>query len=251
MIFVKRPHSRYLLNRRNRSLLIADWTNVVFVHFAIEREFLQPVVPFELDLLDGQAMVSLVAFTQRHLRPMFGGKLARVLSAPLSDHEFLNVRTYVRHRDQKGIFFIAEWIPNRLAAFLGPRMYGLPYRLGQLTYRCDAASNQFAADIDAGGDHLAFRAISDSGFEPAPAMAGSESKFLLERYIAFTARAGIYRRFAVHHAPWLQQPVRVEIQQTALLQRTCSWFAHACLHGAHASPGVADVIISRPDRITV
>jgi len=34
--------------------------------------------------------------------------------------------------DTRGIFFIAEWIPNRLAVLIGPRMYGLPYRLGRL-----------------------------------------------------------------------------------------------------------------------
>src|SRR6185369_13119824 len=83
---------------------------------------------------DGSAYVSLVAFTQSRLRPIWGGRLAEMLSAPLAQHEFLNVRTYVRHEDEQGIFFMTEWIPNRVAAFVGPRTYGLPYRLGRMTY---------------------------------------------------------------------------------------------------------------------
>src|SRR5690348_9171346 len=77
-------------------LFVADWTDAVFVHFAIDPRVLQPHVPFELDLYGGKAYVSLVAFTQERLRPRVGGRLAAALSAPLATHHFLNVRTYVR-----------------------------------------------------------------------------------------------------------------------------------------------------------
>src|SRR5579864_1412005 len=77
-------------------LFLADWDDAVFVHYALEPAALRPHVPFELDLHEGVAYVSLVAFTQRRLRPRVGGRLAAVLSAPLASHEFLNVRTYVR-----------------------------------------------------------------------------------------------------------------------------------------------------------
>src|SRR3954469_204377 len=115
-----------------RPLFVADWLDAVFIHFAVVPAALQPYVPFELDTRDGVAYVSLVAFTQRRLRPSIGGRIAEVLSAPLACHEFLNVRTYVRVDGEVGIHFLAEWIPNRLAALLGPPMYGLPYRVGRL-----------------------------------------------------------------------------------------------------------------------
>src|SRR5206468_5090839 len=120
---------------------------------------------FELDLRDGQAYVSLVAFTQRRLRPAFGGRVAAMLASPLADHAFLNVRTYVRHRGEAGIFFIAEWIPNRLAAWIGPRTYGLPYRLGQLYYAHDPAAGRFAGVVRAVGvvRELRYRAAPSRG----------------------------------------------------------------------------------------
>src|SRR5262245_45244876 len=129
-------------------LFVADWIDALFVHFAVEPEALRPLVPLDLDCLDGRAYVSLVAFTQRNLRPTVGGALAAWLATPLASHEFLNVRTYVRHGDTRGIFFLAEWIPNRLAALIGPRTYGLPYRLGKLSYEAKTRT------VDAEGKRL-------------------------------------------------------------------------------------------------
>src|SRR4051812_9887848 len=117
-------------------LFVADWLDAIFIHFAVDPSALASQVPpqLELDVRDGCAYVSVVAFTQRNLRPTVGGALAAWLATPLATHEFLNVRTYVRHGNTRGILFLAEWIPNRLAALIGPRTYGLPYRLGQLCY---------------------------------------------------------------------------------------------------------------------
>src|SRR5437016_3224059 len=118
-------------------LFFADWLDVVFVHFRVDAARLQAAVPLELDRYAGDAFVSLVAFTQDRLRPARGGRFAQWLATPLGRHEFLNVRTYVRYGQTRGIYFIAEWIPNRLAVLIGPRLYGLPYHLGRLRYRRD------------------------------------------------------------------------------------------------------------------
>ena len=132
-------------------MFIADWMNVAFVHFRVDPKLLQPRLPFELDLLDGDAYVSIVSFTQRRLRPTAGGRLAELLASPLAQHEFLNLRTYVRHEGTCGIYFLAEWIPNRLAQLIGPRLYGLPYRLGRLEYSRDRRTIRRAAGHTAGG----------------------------------------------------------------------------------------------------
>src|SRR5688572_14541278 len=120
-----------------RALFVADWVEATFIHYALDPRELDPHVPFELDTRGGVAHVSLVAFTQRRLRPSIGGRLAAALSTPLACHEFLNVRTYVRVGGERGIYFISEWIPNRLAALIGPPLYGLPYRVGRLRYAYD------------------------------------------------------------------------------------------------------------------
>ena len=100
------------------------WERVLFIHYEVDPVALQPQVPFPLETFRGRAYVSLVAFTLRGLRFKWG--------PPLATHGFLNVRTYLPGR---GIYFLAEWLPHPLCVFLGPRLYGLPYRLGRLDYR--------------------------------------------------------------------------------------------------------------------
>ena len=88
-------------------------------------------MPFRLDVRDGKAYVSVVAFSQERLRFAFGGEMTNWVGRWFANHEFLNVRTYVRHAAKPGIFFLAEWVPKRVATWLGPPLFGLPYRLGK------------------------------------------------------------------------------------------------------------------------
>ena len=229
----------------NRPLFHADWLDAVFLHFRLSAVILQPFVPLELDTSKGDAYVSLVAFTQSRLRPTIGGRFAAMLSKPLARHAFFNVRTYVRTRDARGIFFIAEGIPNRLAVLIGPRMYGLPYRLGRLSYRYDRSHATLAGRVDDVGSAFEYRAtprVHEAGF----ALEGSLDHFLLERYTAFTHRQGVTRRFDVAHSPWPQLRLAATIVNDTLLKRHCPWFDAARLVAANYSPGVRDVGISPP-----
>jgi alginate O-acetyltransferase complex protein AlgI len=221
-------------------LLKADWLDALFIHFQLDPAILQPHVPLELDLYQGRAYVSLVAFTQHRLRPCAGGRTIEWLSRPLAHHEFFNLRTYVRRGDERGIFFLAEWIPNRLATLLGPRLYGLPYRLGQLRY--DRTARHVV------GEHGTFacKAVI-SADRPTVCTPGSEAAFLLERYTAFTFRHGVLRRFRIHHEPWLQVPAQVTIERRDLLP---PYPPAATPCSAHHSHGVHDVLISAPQRLS-
>ena len=89
-----------LLSRPGEPLFYADWERVLMIHFEVDSKALQRDVPFELDQRDGRAFVSVVAFTMRGMRPRIGGRLAAWLFRPIATHDFLNVRTYVRHRGE-------------------------------------------------------------------------------------------------------------------------------------------------------
>lgn len=232
-----------------RPALLADWDDVTFVHFTLDPSVLQPHVPYPLDVFEDAAYVSLVAFTQRNLRPRFGGRLLETLSAPLASHEFLNVRTYVRHRDQQAIYFLSEWIPNRLATWLGPPLYGLPYRLGRLKYEYDRPSGRCALRVTANGRRLAFDAVFDATMPPEPAGADTLDRFLIERYTAFTVCRGEQTCFRVSHAPWVLYRADVRIDGWDLLKTVAVNWESAGLVAAHHSPGVKDVGLGPPTRI--
>jgi uncharacterized protein YqjF (DUF2071 family) len=115
----------------------SDWLNAAFVHLEVDAEALQRITPFEIDRFEGRAYVSLVAFSMRRFRPRITGSLGAACMAEAARHQLLNVRTYVRHRGERGITFLTEWIPKPLSELLGPRTYGLPNRLAKLDYRTD------------------------------------------------------------------------------------------------------------------
>jgi uncharacterized protein YqjF (DUF2071 family) len=230
-----------------RPLFVADWTDALFVHYAVDPTALRPLVPqpLELDLRDGKAFISLVAFTQRRLRPRFGGRLTAFLSRPLAEHHFLNVRTYVRHAGEAGIHFLAEWIPNPLACLLGPPLYGLPYRLGTLDIR--RGEERVDVLVNSKTRELRFTGEISLAQKPRPAEPDTLDEFLVERYTAFTIRGDALYCFRIEHAPWPLRPATVEVEQTSLLKDLGLSFSSP--PASHWSAGIHNVQISAPQRL--
>ena len=225
---------------------LADWREAVFLHFAVRPEVLQPFVPFPLDLHEGIAYVSCVAFTMQRMRPRRGGALTALPFKPIATHDFLNVRTYVRRGDERGIYFLAEWLPNRLAVALGPTVFGLPYRHGHTRYENASAEGVSGSVIDASsGQSLRYSMNPKSEVKPEP-LNPALTEFLLERYTAFTAFHGLHRCFRIWHPPWSARAIDVRIDDCSLLAATGEWSRAASFVGAHHSHGFDDVWMGRP-----
>jgi uncharacterized protein len=228
-----------LLSRRGEPLLYANWDNVLFIHYEIEPEELQRCIPYPLDLYHGRAFVSFVAFTMRGMRPRLGGTLGALLFKPIATHHFLNVRTYVRHKGEAGIYFMREWLSNRLAAWLGPWSFGLPYQFGKIEYRNDFEQHhEHACRGHVEANDGSFRYCATSTNELGSSAPESLDEFLLERYTAFTQSGNRRRFFRIWHEPWQQVAAKVEIVTDDLIRATESWWRDAGCVGANYSPGV-------------
>jgi uncharacterized protein YqjF (DUF2071 family) len=234
---------RRFLARERKPLLVGDWTRALFLHFEVPAKVLQPSVPFELDLCEGGAFVSLVAFSMERLRPAFGGALTRWLFWPVASQEFFNVRTYVQHDGSPGIFFISEWLNNRLSVMCGPATYCLPYRFARIQYDHQEEEGRLSGRV---GDGFAYAAEMETSASFQPCAAGSLDEFLLERYTAFTRRGRRSRYFDIWHQPWQQTPVDAHITDDRLLRDNFPWFKQARFVGANYSPGVRDVWMGAP-----
>lgn len=215
----------------------ADWTHVVFIHYRMPPVALAGQVPFELDLHDGLAFVSLVAFSLSKMRLNVCPALTAAILRPLSGHQFLNVRTYVRVGEMKGIVFLAEWLNCPPAVPLGGFSYGLPYRAGKIGY-----------------EHLDPKALRGSvregsrvlRYEGAAGSSAVGQEFLLERYVAFTAWRNWRRYFRIEHTPWPATTAEIAVTEDSLLRQTGSWIDRAERASAHSSPGVCDVAMGFP-----
>jgi hypothetical protein len=238
---------RRLLSKWGEPAFLARWDRAVFIHYEADPVELQRDVPFELDLRDGRAFVSLVAFTLQRMRPRIGGRLGEWLLNPIATHEFLNVRTYVRHRGESGIYFLAEWLSNPLSVRLGPRSFGLPYRFGRIDYDHAHDGEALRGSIQARDGRLIYEGnIGAARFETCEPE--SLTEFLLERYTAFTRRANRARFFRVWHSPWPQARTEIEVSDATLIASTGAWWKTTRWIGANYSPGV-EVWMGRPHRI--
>lgn len=160
------------------------WRDTVFLSWRMQPGTLRPLVPAtqEVDLFDGSAWLSVVAF-EMHGKRSFG--------IPLAAKRFpeLNVRTYVRRKGKPGIRFLSMDTPGRLVGFVGRRM-GLPYRVADLRFGAEVQ------DPVPGEATLSFRWRAGTGKE-----GDALDRFLVERYVAFNGKRG-WPRLHVHHAPW-------------------------------------------------
>jgi uncharacterized protein YqjF (DUF2071 family) len=240
-----------LLSRRGEPLFVAGWERALFIHFEVDAKGLQREIPFPLDLREGKAYVSLVAFTMRDMRFAFGGKALSLLLKPIAAHHFLNVRTYVKHGDERAIFFITEWLSNWLSVQLGPLLYGLPYHFANINYEHAHEENLWRGAVKPPNDDvcLTYAAAAELDASFAPCENDSLSEFLVERYTAFTAHGSTRRFFRIWHPPWSQTAVNVSITDDSLLKKTWRWFDKARLVGANYSPGFKDVWMGRAHRV--
>lgn len=110
-----------------RPFLTATWRHLVFLNYEADRALVQRYVPSgtELDLLDGRAIVSIVAF--RFLD-------TRILGIPVPFHrdfDEVNLRAYVRRRVdgvwRRGVVFMRELVPRPAIAWTARLAYNEPY----------------------------------------------------------------------------------------------------------------------------
>jgi uncharacterized protein len=228
-----------MLRERGEPWFLSAWKGVLMMHYAVKPEYLQKFVPFELDTINGMAYVTLVGFTLERLRPRLGLEWA---FKPIATHDFLNVRTYVKHKGESGIYFLAEWLPNRLSVCMGRPIFGLPYRLGKTDYAHENRE-ELSGSVNDGAE---VKWHGKGTGELAPAAPGSLTEWLMERYTAFTSWLGIKRRFRVWHTPWQQCEVDVRVTNTDLLGKTGDWIHHAHYAGAQWSPGFDEVWMGAP-----
>ncbi|HZU14860.1 MAG TPA: DUF2071 domain-containing protein [Chloroflexota bacterium] len=240
--------ARRRLEASGGPVLLTGWRDVLFHHLAIDPATLQPHVPFELDLHDGQAYVSIVLFSQDRLRLAAGG-MARRLIPGAGAARLCNLRTYVRAGDEGAVYFLREWISDPLASAVAPCVYGLPTVPAQIRYENDVTAGILFGQVAAGADRLDVSARLDYAAAEEGAPADSLTHFLLERYRAVTDR-GRPRAFRIWHPSWRVQRVTAEIGDDALLRRVAPWYDLAAAPFTQFTRGMATVLIGRPRLLT-
>ncbi len=166
------------------------------MHWAVPAADLRRLVPasLELDLYDGVAYIGVVPFAMQGVRPAW-------CPASLA-FEFLetNVRTYVTHGDQPGVYFLSLEAASTLAVWAARRFWALPYYYArmQMERHGDEVTYESARRRSKATHRVRYR-IGDTVPASQP---GTLQFFFLERYLLFVERHGQLYTGQVHHTPY-------------------------------------------------
>jgi uncharacterized protein YqjF (DUF2071 family) len=173
------------------------------LNYAVDPAILMPHVPrgVELDLWEGEALVSMVGF--QFLRTRVLG-----LAIPFhQDFEEVNLRFYVRRQVeggwQRGVVFIRELVPKRIIALVARVFYNEPY-LGlpmrhQVPVAGEGGAFEFGWNFRGEWCELGAETVG----EPILLTVGGPEEFIFEHYWGYTRlRNGTTAEYQVEHDPW-------------------------------------------------
>lgn len=169
------------------------------MHWEVDPQLLRPYIPqeFSLDLFEGKAWISIVAFSMQNIR------VRNAPSFPLiSNFGEINVRTYIKYKNQAGVYFLSMEAEKMFSAFLSKKLSDLPYEHAQMSLKPSVyqsinkkKNNYFKVSFEA----------LDKIEQPSKI-----DLWLTERYALFHKFNQEILTYQVHHAPWSLQEVNAE-----------------------------------------
>ena len=168
---------------------------------------------------------------------------------PIVNHGFLNVRTYVKYKNEAGVHFLNSWQPNILEHFTVPYIYGFPYKLGSINYRNTGQTFIGKVQPRDKSSLLSFKAKLTVPSRVQRSRKDSLEEFLMERYVAFMAYPKKRKKFYIHHPPWKQKTVPVRFEEINFMSSQYKWFADTSFVQANFTPGIKNIWVGWPQSL--
>ncbi|MES2629158.1 MAG: DUF2071 domain-containing protein [Bacteroidota bacterium] len=180
-----------------------EWNDALFLHWRIPAEILQKLLPegLELDLFEGEAWVSVVAFTMEKIRPRFLPALSLI-----SDFHEINVRTYVKHKEKSGVYFISMEGQKLLSVLVSKALSGLPYQRANISRKLHNGLSSYSSV----NNRKQFRLEAEYDVLPDEYQPTALDKWLVERYCLFVDIGNELFCYEIHHLPWKIAKVKLE-----------------------------------------
>ena len=191
------------------------WTNVLFAHWPVAPSVLQALLPKSLEVLtcEGSAWIGVVPFLMSNVRPRGLPPLPWLSSFPE-----LNVRTYVRHGDEEGVWFFSLDAANPLAVRAARRVVHLPYYDARMRIGATARGEiRYESErTHRGAQPAHFVASYRPEGDVRPAAPGTIEHFLVERYLLFAAAPRGLITVRIAHRPWPLQRAVATIERNTM-----------------------------------
>lgn len=187
--------------------LTAQWRHLVMLNYVVDPDLLRPHLPrgTELDLWNGQALLSVVGFRFLDTR-------LRGWRIPFhADFDEVNLRFYVRRRQdghwRRGVVFLKEIAPRLAVVLVARWIYNEKYVALPVRSAVRPANRHAGLDGEYryawkwAGQWCSVQATTRG--ESAIPEEGSDSQFIVEHYWGYSGqRDGATLEYAVEHSPW-------------------------------------------------
>ena len=183
------------------------WEDLYFLHWPISESVLKPTLPNDLqvDLFEGRAWISVVAFKLKKLR------IFPLRQLPWNDFLEVNLRTYViGSNGQRGVWFYSLDSSDLLATLGARLLFGLPYYKSDISMSQDATRYVWESRRKTFGRLVSASISAQTTFSDLSGCKKLLSDFLLERYCFWSKRKASYSSSPsfVEHRPY--DPVVLE-----------------------------------------
>ena len=194
--------------------LTARWVNLALFTYRLDPKHLEPYLPpkCELDLIDGKAFASLIAFDFADTR-VLGVRWPGFVRFPE-----INLRFYVKYKDingnyYRGVCFVKEIVPQKLVAFLAKQIYNEPYVAAPIKYEIknDSETINIRYELLLKNSNGTSKNNIEITADSNTICAGPESIecFFKEQEWGFgTSKNGKLIRYKVVHPTWNIHPVK-------------------------------------------
>lgn len=202
-----------------------EWNEAVFLHWKVDVQDLRSFVPayLEIDLFNGSAWVSVVAFFMENIRP-------RLLPPfpPISNFYEINIRTYIKEAGKTGIYFLSMEGSKWLSCALSKAISGLPYRYSKMQIQNRSLVSQNESFKDSIYlDYEAGNIITQKS---------DLDLWLTERYALSQDTGKTISTFEIHHMAW--PLLELQINDLKIDYKRFDKLLNNKPDGMHYSPGV-------------
>lgn len=186
------------------------WRNLLFAHWRVPADVLQKLIPapLEVDTFDDSAWVGVVPFRMCEIR-------GRLMPFHIDFLE-LNVRTYVKFGERRGVYFFSLDADHYPSVWGARTFYGLPYFRAKMSYENKNGVINYASKRLGSGQSADFSAKYEATGPQELALPGTLQHFLTERYCLMISQRGIVHRTDIHHAPWQLAQARATISVNSM-----------------------------------
>lgn len=192
------------------------WSQALLLHWPVPTKELRRIVPeeLELDTFDGKAWLCLLPHRVRGVRPIMGPSIPW-----FSSFLQLDVRTYVRHQGESGVFFFSLDASNPVAVWLARTVFRLPYFRADMQVRRKGETFRLSSQRTHQGARSAAFECHWTPREPLPAGTRDEFvTFVTDRSRLFVPHGGKVLTCSVQHEAWPLRRAHVSVLETTIFE---------------------------------